>query len=68
MNTLSIIITHTLNDGYLTDIPDKRGIVTRGMARNRAVALAIMNGRPPQEVLKSDWEEAKRELSETSVK
>ena len=68
MNTLSIIVTHTLNDGSLTDNPEETGIVSRGMTRNRAVALAIMNGRPPHEVLKSDWEEAKRELTEKPVK
>jgi hypothetical protein len=68
MNTLSIIVTHTLNDGSFTDNPDETRIVTRGMARNRAAALALMNGRPPQEVSKADWEEAKRELTEKPVK
>ena len=68
MNSLSIMVTHTLNDGSLTDNPDETRIVTRGMARNRAVALAVMNGRPPQEVSKADWEEAKRGLTEKPVK
>ena len=63
MNALSIIVTHTVNDGSLTDIPEESRIVTRGMARNRAVALAVMNGRPPHEVSKADWEEAKRGLT-----
>ena len=63
MNTLSIIVTHTINDGSLTDNPEEARIVTRGMARNRAVALAVMNGRAPHEVSKTDWEEAKRELT-----
>ena len=68
MNTLTIIVTHTLNDGSLTDNSDETRIVTRGMARNRAVALAVMNGRPPHEVSKADWEEAKRGLTEMPVK
>ena len=63
MNTLSIIVTHTLNDESLTDPPEESGIVTRGMVRDRAVLLAIRNGRAPQEVIKADWEEAKRGLT-----
>ena len=35
MNTLTIIVTHTLNDGSLTDNSDETRIVTRGMACNR---------------------------------
>ncbi len=64
MNTMSIIVTHTLNDGSLSDNPDAATVVTRGMARNRAVALAVMRGRAPQDVSKADWEEAKRGLTE----
>jgi hypothetical protein len=33
------------------------------MVRERAVELAVINGRSAQEVSKSDWEQAKRELS-----
>ena len=33
------------------------------MVRERAVELAIINGRPAQDVSKSDWEQAKRELT-----
>jgi hypothetical protein len=33
------------------------------MVRIRAVELAIINGRSSQEVSKSDWEQAKRELT-----
>jgi len=68
MNMLSIIVTCTIHDGSLTDNPEESRIVTRRMARNRAVALAVMNGRPPQEVSKADWEQAKLELTEKSVK
>ena len=39
------------------------GTVTRKMVRERAVELAIINGRTAQEVSKSDREQAKRELT-----
>lgn len=39
------------------------GAVTRGMVRQRAVELAVMDGRPAQETSKSDWEEARLELT-----
>ena len=39
------------------------GTVTRGMVRERAVELARINGRSPQDVSSTDWEQAKRELT-----
>ena len=39
------------------------GTVTRKMVRERAVELAIINGRPAHQVSESDWEQAKRELT-----
>ncbi|MEO8616478.1 MAG: hypothetical protein ABI600_15145 [Luteolibacter sp.] len=39
-------------------------IATRRMLRVRAVELAVIDGRAPQEVSKTDWEQAKRELSD----
>lgn len=39
------------------------GTVTHKMVRERAVELAIIDGRSAQEVSKSDWEQAKRELT-----
>ena len=39
------------------------GTVTRKMVRDRAVELAVINGRSAKEVSKSDWEQAKRELT-----
>lgn len=39
------------------------GTVTRKMVRERAVELSVINGRSKQEVSKSDWEQAKRELT-----
>ena len=39
------------------------GTVTRKMVRERAVELALIDGRSAQEASKSDWEQAKRELT-----
>jgi hypothetical protein len=39
------------------------GTVTRKMVRERATELAVINGRSEQDVSKSDWEQAKRELT-----
>jgi hypothetical protein len=39
------------------------GTVTKKMVRERAVELAVIDGRTAQEVSKSDWEQAKRELT-----
>ena len=39
------------------------GTVTRKMVRERAVELAVINGRSAQDVSKSDLEQAKRELT-----
>jgi len=39
------------------------GTVTRKMVQERAVELALINGRAPQDVSESDLEQAKRELT-----
>jgi hypothetical protein len=52
-----------LKQGALTKNSGGLGTVTRKMVRERAVELALINGRPVQQVLKSDWEQAKRELT-----
>jgi hypothetical protein len=39
------------------------GTVTKKMVRERAVELAAIDGRTAQEASKSDWEQAKRELT-----
>ena len=39
------------------------GTVTRKMVRERAVDLAVSNGRSAPDVSKTDWEQAKRELT-----
>jgi hypothetical protein len=52
-----------LKQGLLTENSAGIGTVTRKMVRTRAVELAVIDGRSPQEVSKSDWEQAKRELT-----
>jgi hypothetical protein len=52
-----------LKDGVLTENSAGLGTVTRKMVRERAVELAVINGRSAQEVSKTDWEQAKRELT-----
>jgi hypothetical protein len=55
--------TNPLNKGVLTENFIGIGTVTRKMVRERAVELAVINGRSAQDVSKSDWEQAKRELT-----
>jgi hypothetical protein len=52
-----------LKDGHISDNGAGIGTVSRGMVRERAVQLALINGRAASEVSKSDWEQAKRELT-----
>ena len=55
--------TNPLKEGVLTENSAGIGTVTRKMVRERAVELAVINGRSAQDVSKSDWEKAKRELT-----
>src|ERR1039458_2532805 len=55
--------TNPLKEGALTENSASIGTVTRKMVRERAVELAVIDGRSAQEVSKSDWEQAKRELT-----
>jgi hypothetical protein len=55
--------TNPLKQGILTENSAGLGTVTRAMVRERAVELAVINGRSAQDVSKSDWEQAKRELT-----
>lgn len=59
--------TNPLKEGVLTQNSAGIGTVTRKMVRERAVELAIINGRSAQEVSKSDWEQAKQELTGKSA-
>jgi hypothetical protein len=52
-----------LKDGKITANGAGIGTVTRAMVRDRAVELAIINGRPASEVSPTDWDQAKRELT-----
>ena len=55
--------TNPLKEGALTENSAGIGTVTRKMVRERAVELAVMNGRSAHQASKSDWEQAKRELT-----
>jgi hypothetical protein len=52
-----------LKVGLLTENSTGLGTVTRSMVRKRAVELALIDGRLSQQVSKSDWEQARRELT-----
>jgi len=56
--------TNPLKQGVLTENSEGIGTVTRKMVHERAVELAVINGRSSSEVSKSDWEQAKRELTD----
>jgi hypothetical protein len=55
--------TNPLKEGLLTENSAGIGTVTRKMVRERAVELAVIDGRSVHDVSKSDWEQAKRELT-----
>jgi len=55
--------TNPLKEGALTKNSAGIGTVTRKMVRERAIELAVINGRSAPEVSKSDWEQAKLELT-----
>jgi hypothetical protein len=55
--------TNPLKEGSLTENSTGIGTVTRKMVRERAIELAVINGRSARDVSKSDWEQAKRELT-----
>jgi len=52
-----------LKQGVLTEYSTAIGTVARKLVREHAVELAMINGRSMQEVRKSDWQQAKRELT-----
>ena len=55
--------TNPLNKGILTENFNGIGTVTRKMVRQRAVELAVINGRAAREMSKSDLDQARRELT-----
>ena len=52
-----------LKQGLLTENSAGIGPITRGMVRERAVKLALSNGRAAHEVSISDWDQARQELT-----
>lgn len=52
-----------LKKGALIEKSAGLGTVTRKMVQQRAIEIAIINGRSRHHVLESDWEEARRELT-----
>ena len=55
--------TNPLKKGVITDKSAGIGTVTQAMVKQRAIELAIINGRSRKNVLESDWEQARRELT-----
>ncbi|MEI6279268.1 MAG: hypothetical protein WCQ16_07800 [Verrucomicrobiae bacterium] len=58
--------TDPLKQGALTDNSTGIDSVTGGLVMNRAIELALINGRSAIELSKTDWEQAKREMTEES--
>ncbi|MFZ0826023.1 MAG: hypothetical protein WAO02_01240 [Verrucomicrobiia bacterium] len=52
-----------LKKGALTENSAGLGTVTRKMVRERAIELAVINGRTARDVSESDWKQAKSELT-----
>jgi hypothetical protein len=55
--------TNPLKEGVLTENSAGLGTVTSKMVRERAIELAIINGRLAREASKSDWKQARQELT-----
>lgn len=55
--------TNPLKKGVFEEKSAGIGAVTRKMVEQRAIEIAIINGRSRHKVLKSDWEQARRELT-----
>ena len=55
--------TNPLKEGLITENSTGLGTVTRGMVRERAAELAVINGHSAEFVTKEDWEQAKREMT-----
>ena len=55
--------TNPLNHGVLTESGEGIGAVSRKMIRERAVEIGLINGNSTGEITKTEWEQAKRELT-----
>ena len=56
-----------LKQGVLTENSAGIGTVSRKMVRERAVELAVIDGRSAKEVSKTDWDQARLELTGNSA-
>jgi len=56
-------MSNPLKQGALTENSAGLGTVTRKMVHQRAMELAVINGRSSGEVSESDWDQARRELT-----
>jgi hypothetical protein len=63
VSTFEEMTPSPLKQGALTENASGLGTVSRGMVRERAVELAVINGRVAGETSPADWEQAKRELT-----
>jgi hypothetical protein len=52
-----------LKDGYIAENANGVGTVTPAMVRQRALELAIINGRSASNISRNDWDQAKREMT-----
>lgn len=55
--------TNPINHGVLTESGVGIGAVSEQMIRQRAAEIAVINGHSASEVTKTEWEQAKRELT-----
>lgn len=55
--------TNPLKQGEIIEHSSGIGTVTSQMVHQRALELAVINGRSALDVSKSDWDQAKRELT-----
>jgi hypothetical protein len=53
---------YLLTEAALVPNPTDSGKISRKRLRERAVELAAIDGRAPEDAGKSDWEQAKHEL------
>ena len=54
---------NSIKEELLAVTSTRPGMATGSMMRNRAVALALIDGRTTQDALPTDWEQAKREFA-----
>ena len=60
---LSYFMKDRIEQGRFSERGHGLGTVTKEMVRQRAGELAVINGRDENNILDSDWEEARRELT-----